>query len=221
MREWLLGAASAALVLLGGRLAQAQFFHPRPKPPPPTVANPQDSCTKMAAMPNAPMTYQACMQMIGGAATMQNAMDDPSAQRPGDQAMTCDQIKAEFIANGGLPMNQQDVAQAQAAGADFQAKNTQIQAEAHTLAVQEAVANTAAAATSMVPGVGTAAAAAANAHNTAVNQAFSAHATAVLSPAEQQMTSSTGVVMNDMATSLQKNPRQARLMSLAMQKNCH
>jgi hypothetical protein len=96
MRKLMLAAACAA-VALGGTNAQAQFGH-HPKP-----ANPQGGaqtvdCARLAAMPNAPMSYDTCQKMMSSAAAMQGAMNDPAGQRPGDEAMTCDQVKAEIMA---------------------------------------------------------------------------------------------------------------------------
>jgi hypothetical protein len=120
-----------------------------------------------------------------------------------------------------MTMNQSHVTEAQAATASYQSKTAKLQSEATALAAQEAATNLAASAVSMVPGVGNVAAAAAGAKTAAEQKAFNAHALAEMTPATQRLTSSTGAVVGDMAANLQSDPRKARLVSLAGQKNCH
>ena len=158
---------------------------------------------------------------MNSAASMQNSMNDPAGQRPGDEAMSCDQIKAEFLASGGIAMNKSHVAEGQAAASNYQSKSATVQSEYAALVAQESASNLAASAAGFVPGVGQAAQAAADAKNTAEQKAFNAHAQAEMTPATQRLASSTGTVVSDVATNLQNDPRKARLISLATQKNCH
>jgi hypothetical protein len=197
--------------------AHAQF--PMHRKPPPSNGQ-QIDCAAIATMPNAPMSFEACQQMMGAAASMQNSMNDPAGMRPGDDDMTCDQIRAELMTQQGITPNREHVREAQVAAKDFQAKSAQIQAEGAALAAQQAAVATGASALSLVPGVGDVAARAVMASQAAQQQAFGAHATAVLNPAENRVMNTTGSVVSDMAQSLQNNPRFARLGSLAMKKNC-
>jgi hypothetical protein len=219
MRKLMLTAACAAFAL-GGTGAHAQFGH-HPKPAGPPGAPQTVDCAQIAAMPNAPMSYETCQKMMNSAASMQGAMNDPAGQRPGDEAMSCDQIKAEFMASGGINMNRSHVAEGQAAASDYQQKSAKVQSEYAALVAQESATNMAASAAGMVPGVGRAAQAAADAKNTAEQNAFKAHAQAEMTPAAQRLTSSAGTEVSDVAASLQNDPRKARLISLATQKNCH
>jgi hypothetical protein len=219
MRKTVLAAASAALSLVAGLDANAQLFR-RSGPAAPPTAAPSVDCAQLAKMPNAPMSFEACRQMMNSAASMESAMKDPAGQRPGDEAMACDQIKAEIMASGGVEMNREHLARAQSAGADYQAKSAKVQREGKALAAEQAATNLAVGAASFVPGVGNVVATAAAAKNMAETQAFSAHAQATLTPAQRALTGSTAVVVGDLAANMQDNPRQARLMSLAMQKNC-
>jgi hypothetical protein len=172
-------------------------------------------------MPNAPMSVQACQQMMGAAGAIQGSVNDPSAARPGDEAMSCDQIKAEFLANGGMPLNRGHVAEAQAAGRDFQARTAKVQAEGNALAAEQSAANIAVAPAANLPVVGKAAQAAVDAKNAAEQKAFNEHAQKELAPAYQRFGSATGQVLGDVAGDLQSNPRQGRLVYLAQQKKCH
>jgi hypothetical protein len=220
MRKLMLTAASAATIAFGGTSAQAQFGH-HPKPASPQGGPQTVDCAQIASMPNAPMSYETCQKMMNSAASMQGAMNDPAGQRPGDGAMTCDQIKAEFMASGGVPLNRAHVTEAQAAASDYQGKSAKVQSEYSALVAQESATNMAASAAGLVPGVGQATTAAANAKNTAEQKAFSAHAQSELTPATQRLSSSTGTVVSDVAANLQNDPRKARLISLAGKKNCH
>jgi hypothetical protein len=220
MRRFVLFAAAAAFVLTAGPSANAQLFGPR-RPPQPQQ-QPTDmaaTCAQLKAMPNAPMTYDQCMQMAASQQAMQAAQNNPAGERPGDDAMTCDQIKAEFVANGGLNVDKTQTAQAQTAGQNFIAANNQIQADARAAQARETATAAATAAAGMTP-VGGAAAAAAQAQAAADQTALNAEARQKLDPAEQQVMAANTNVTTNIAAQMQANPRQARLMYLAQQKNC-
>jgi hypothetical protein len=206
MRNTTLLAVVAALAMAGSPGARAQ-----PQQQAPSASEMAATCAQMRGMPNPPMTYDACMQMATSMGAMQAAQTDPRGIRPGDDAMSCDQLKAEFIANGGLNMNQQDAAAAQRAGQNLQATTAQATAEAEAEQAR-GTATTAAAA---------AAAGAAEAANATSQAAQGAKTTAQITGAEQQASAANAQVMGDMATQMQSNPRQARLIYLAQQKNCH
>ena len=53
-------------------------------------------CAKLAGMPNAPMSLEACEKLQGTQQAYNRAASDPSAQRPGDDQMSCAQITAEL-----------------------------------------------------------------------------------------------------------------------------
>ena len=53
-------------------------------------------CAKLAGMPNAPMTLEACEKLQGAQQAYNQSASDPSAQRPGDEQMSCAQITAEL-----------------------------------------------------------------------------------------------------------------------------
>ena len=158
MRKLVLLAAAAVLIGALPPAAGAQLIPLGPRPRPPvSIGDPAATCAPLRTMPNAPMTYESCVQMATAAQSMQNAMNDPAAARPGDAAMSCDQIKAEFAANGGLNIDKQTLANAQAANRTLQPK---------------------------------------------------------------QMGTADAAVTSNVAAQMQSNPRQARLMALAQQKNC-
>ena len=222
MRRFVVFAAAAALALGAGPQASAQLFGPR-RPPQQQQQQPTDmaaTCAQLKSMPNAPMSYDQCMQMAASQQAMQAAQTDPSGIRPGDEAMTCDQIKAEFVANGGLKVDKTQVAQAQTASQNFIAANNQVQADARAMQARETATDAAAAAAGMTP-FGGAAAAAAQAQSVADQNALNAEAKQKLDPAQQQLMAANTNMTSNIASQMQANPRQARLMALAEQKNCH
>jgi hypothetical protein len=147
-------------------------------------------------------------------------MNDPAGMRPGDEAMTCDQIKGELLASGGVPMNPAHVAQAQSAATELKTRQAQVQKEGRALAAQESATNASASSLGAVPYAGKAAQAAADAKNTAEQNAFNAQAQRRLAPSERALSGSTAAMTSDMAANLQNDPRKARLISLAGKKDC-
>src|SRR5579871_469754 len=218
MRAPLLSAVAAAVITLcAAGPAGAQGPRGRAVE---NTGTPADTCAQLRSLPNPPMSYEQCLQMMQAQQQMQAATTDSSAARPGDEAMTCEQIKAEFVANGGLNVNKQEITNGQAAAQDFQAKNAEIQAEAKAMAAKETVTDAAAAAAAYTP-LGGAAAAAAQAQSVADQTALNARAKQELLPAQQRLTSAAVAETSDIAAQIQANPRQARLIGLAERKNCH
>ncbi|MDP3660362.1 hypothetical protein [Phenylobacterium sp.] len=217
MRRFLLMAGSIVGVLAAATPTQSQMFG-RPKP---VAADPSSiDCAALARMPNAPMTQAACEQMMGQAKSMQSAMDDPAGQRPGDAAMTCDQVKAELSTQQNVGVSHEHVAEGQAASADYLSTEKRVKAEGAALSAGQTAVNTGAAALSLVPGVGAAASTAAAASTMAATNAFGQRANAELTPARQRLTSSAAASMGDVARSMQDNPRFATLARLAQEKDC-
>lgn len=65
-------------------------------------------CDQLAAIPNAPMTLDACRKMLG------IAVDDPAAHRPGDEAMSCAQIFAELESRNPAGVSPEEAARHEA-----------------------------------------------------------------------------------------------------------
>lgn len=78
------------------------------------IAQARALCDSLATMPNAPMSVEACRAMTGMAAQWGAAEADPSAKRPGDDAMTCDAIFAELQAEAGAGIGDANGARAEA-----------------------------------------------------------------------------------------------------------
>ena len=216
--------ACAGLALAITPAADAQMFGHHPTPPQQGDAGGPHTmnCDQIAAMPNAGMDRATCEQMNQAATAYRTGANDPAAARPGDEAMTCDDIKAELMQQTYTPPPAEHVASAQAAGRDYMAKSGELQAEANAMAMSSAAENTAASVAAMVnPIAGRAAEAAAAAHQEAEQKALNAKAKAELQPRYHTLMSSTGTLVGDMTPQLQSNPRLARLISLAQEKHCH
>jgi len=65
-------------------------------------------CDQLAAMPSAPMTAEACRKLMG------IAVDDPASHRPGDEAMSCEQIFAELETRNPAGVSPEEAARQEA-----------------------------------------------------------------------------------------------------------
>jgi len=213
--------ASASLLALAAPAA-AQFHH-RPNGGE-AAASPDPSqmdCGRMASMPNAPMSAESCEAMKAQMTGLQTNMNSGAGAKPGDEDMSCDQIRAELAAQKDFTgVSAQHRAEGTAAATEFQSKERQVRREATALQAEEAATTAAASAAGMLPG-GAAAGMAVAAANQARNEAFGRHAQAELRPSEERMFNSTTNEMGDLNSAMAANPRLGRLFQLAQQKNCH
>jgi hypothetical protein len=198
--------------------AQAQFGHR--KPPPPSSAQRID-CQAIAANPMAGMDLATCEKMKEAADAYNSGRNDPSGARPGDEAMTCDDIKAEFMRQPIARPDRRHVAEAQAAASDFQGKMAVEQAKVAAATVELSAETTAASAAGMAnPVAGRAADQAVEAHRRATEAALNADAKVNVLPAARRMNSGAGELIGDMSAQLQNNPRLAHLVSMIQEKRC-
>jgi hypothetical protein len=211
--------AAILAAVLAAPTAQAQMFGHRK--PPTQSGGQQIDCKAIAANPNAGMDEATCEQMLQAQQTYTAAQHDPAASRPGDEDMTCDQIKAEFMAQPMQAPSHEHVAVAQGATSDFMAKQSQFQAQATAEMAGVSAEQAAASAAGLVnPIAGRAAEAAATAHQEAVQAQLNAQAQAELTPRYRRMMSANGNMIGDMTSQMQDNPRIGRLVSLAEEKHC-
>jgi hypothetical protein len=183
-------------------------------------------CAKLASMPNAPMSLEACENLQGTQQAYNQAASDPSAQRPGDEQMSCVQITAEL-------KQQQYTAQDKTKVAELDATTKEqekiIHKEEAILAKRQAEAQAAVAA----------ATAADTATELATGGLVSGHALRAVEktldaqdkvekerviredlPTTKKMIGQTAGLGADFGQQLQSNPRLARLMQLADSKHC-
>jgi hypothetical protein len=183
-------------------------------------------CAKLASMPNAPMSLEACEKLQGAQQAYNQSASDPSAQRPGDEQMSCTQITAELKQQQYTAQDKTKVAELDATTREEQKI---IKKEEAILAKRQAEAQTAIAA----------ATAADTATELATGGLVSGHALRAVEktldaqdkaekerviredlPAYKKMNSATADLGADFGQQLQANPRLGRLMQLADAKHC-
>jgi hypothetical protein len=211
---------SIAIVAFAGT-AQAQLFGaPQPRNPNAIPDNLDPAmCDQMAAIPNAPMTPEACRSMIGMAQGMKTSGSDPSAMRAGDESMSCDQINAEMRSVATPMVSAETGAQARVAADAQMALMQKQQAETQGFVAGQMAMGVGAAALGMVPGGGFAAMAAQQAMM-AQQQAFAQKQAADAAPVRAQTSQALTATTTEMTQGMRENPRFARLMNMSVEKNC-
>ncbi|MFD0737741.1 hypothetical protein ACFQZQ_00345 [Lysobacter koreensis] len=167
-------------------------------------------CAAMAAMPGAPMTREACeaqkSSMLGLSQTMQAS---GAGARPGDDAMTCDQIVAEMQTMQVAGVSADNAAEAQAAGRQLKATQERAQAAGAAMMARQTL-ETAAAAVgpNAVQGV-------VSARQTAEQIAAGQRNKAAMQDATSRTTLAVAAATGDVAAAMQANPRWGRLIALS------
>jgi hypothetical protein len=172
-------------------------------------------CKMLAAMPNPPMSVESCGQMMKTQTALRGAMNMPGGERPGDDTLTCAQIIEEMKTTGATGVSQANAAEGKAAAEDMKAAMQRAQAEAAALAATQTARTAASAA---IPGN---AAGGANATmNMAEQKALQDRVNAQVNPARDRVMQANANAMADLARSMRENPRFARLVKLAGERNC-
>jgi hypothetical protein len=183
-------------------------------------------CAKLASVPNAPMSVDACEKLQGTQQAYHQAASDPSAQRPGDEQMSCTQITAELKQQ---QYTVQDKTKVAGLGATVTEQQQIIHKEEAILAKRQAEAQTAVAAataadtaTEVATG-GLVRGRALDAVEKTLDAKDKVEKERVMRedlPTTQKMISQTADLGADFGQQLQANPRLARLMQLADSKRC-
>jgi hypothetical protein len=218
--RWLIAAGVAGA--LGLAPAQAQVFGGHQAARGGASSGPQQvNCDMVAANPDAGMDKASCEAMNQAAASYYNSQHDPAASRPGDESMSCDDIKAEFMRQPVTAPSHEHVAAAQAAttamSAEIAKEEAKVAAQTAALSAQSLAASALSAAN---PIAGRAADQAVDAEQRSMQAADNAQARAEALPIERKVNSSTAAVVGDMTSQLDANPRIGRLVALASEKHC-
>jgi hypothetical protein len=210
----------AVVIFVGA--AQAQLFGGG-QPSRGSNAIPDDldpaMCDQIAAMPNAPMSAEACRSMIGMAKGMKTSAADPSAMRAGDENLSCDQINTEMRSVATPMVSAETAAQARVAGDAELALRERQQAEQKAFMAGQVAQGVGVGALGALPGGGYAAMAGQQAMM-ARQQAFAQKQAQDAAPVRAQTSQSITATTTEMTRGMQENPRFARLMSLSIEKNC-
>jgi hypothetical protein len=198
------------------------------KPPSATASGTggMPDCAQIASMPNAPISLEACQKMASAQQAYVQAAADPSASRPGDEQMSCDQIKSEMRLQQYTAPDKATVATTTAAANKEQGLLSKHMAEANAVMAQEQAKVDAAAAADRATELATAglvhtntasaAAVAAQARVKVVGERQAAERR----PTEQKLIGGVADLGMDAAQQLSSNPRLARLMQLAQSRGC-
>ena len=177
-------------------------------------------CAQIASMPNAPISFEACQKMAGAQQAYDRALADPSASRPGDEQMSCEQILAELRQQRISAPDKAKAAEATAAATQEQAllkkhiaENTAIMAE------EQAKVDAAAAVDRATGGIVNTAGAAAEAAQARARVVGKRQAEE-RRPTEQKLLGGVADLGVDAAQQLSSNPRLGRLMQLAQSHGC-
>ena len=213
---------SVAIVAFAGA-AQAQLFGGARPQPPSSNAIPDNldpaMCDQIASIPNAPMSAEACRSMIGMAQGMKTSGSDPSAMRPGDETMSCDQINTEMRSVATPMVSAETAARARAAGDAELALRQKQDAESKAFVAGQVAQGVGVGALGTLPGGGYAAMAGQQAMM-AQQQAFAQKQAQEAAPVRAQTSQSITATTSEMTRGMQENPRFARLMNLSIAKNC-
>jgi hypothetical protein len=217
-------AIAALAILVSVSIAHAQLFgggrrNVAPADVPQADALDPAMCDQLASIPNAPMSAEACRSMMMMQQSMKAASTDPRAVRPGDEAMSCEQIIAELKATSGPMISQETAAQSKAAGEASVALMEKQNAEAKAFIAGQVAMGVGTGALSMLPGGGYAAQAAQMAMM-AQQKAFADKQAAEAAPVRAQTSQALTRTGSELGQAMQSNPRMARLMQLTMDKNC-
>lgn len=171
-------------------------------------------CRQLAAMPNPPMTVEVCEAQKVAFGNLGAAAATRGGERPGDTSMSCAQITAELQSSNFSGVSASTAAEGAAAGQELHDALASAQARAVGLAGSQ-TAETAAASVgpNALQGVVVA-------KHEAEQAALRRSAVAEVRPAQARTASANAASAQELATSLQDNPRVATLIQLAAARNC-
>jgi hypothetical protein len=183
-------------------------------------------CAKLASIPNAPMSAEACEQLKGAQQSYSQAASDPSASRSGDEQMSCAQITAELKQQQYVVQDQTKVAAASVTVKQEQAINKKEYANMLKMQAENQAAVTAATAVDTASELATGGLVRPHALEVAergIQARSKANNERVMRedlPVTQKMLGQTADLGADFAKQLGSNPRLARLIQLADAKHC-
>jgi len=96
-------------------------------------------CRQLAAMPHAPISVETCEAQKAAFGRLGAAMDTSGGERPGDAAMSCEQIIAELQSSDFSGVSAETAAESAAAGEELRDAFASNQARAVSLAARQGV----------------------------------------------------------------------------------
>ncbi|MBS0380007.1 MAG: hypothetical protein JSS29_16120 [Proteobacteria bacterium] len=183
-------------------------------------------CARLASMPGSVFTQDTCEKMKASQQTYAAAAADPRAQRPGDEAMSCQQIFAEMKQQPLQPVTAEQRQKAAATGQALQEATGRAVKAAHQEAVEDQAVVAAASSADNATELATAGMVRGHALQTAEkgiearHKAVNEEVTRENTPAAQQQMAFLGDTAAQGMSEFNSNPRLARLMQLAQTRGC-
>jgi hypothetical protein len=211
------GASIFALVFAASFWAHPQADNPSKDRKRANAAQPANmNCEQMSAASHGSISVDACQQMTSVQQAMTAALADPSASRPGDDKMTCEQIAAEMKQQTITPPDTAKVAEARNAVDDQQKAVAKTQKEGEAMVIKETAEASLASKIALTNAMGAAEAKKIEAEQ----KEFNERAAKELTPKFERTFNAFGNLTADMAKQLTANPRFAKLFQLANDKRC-
>jgi hypothetical protein len=174
------------------------------------------TCEQMSAASHGSVSVEACKQMMAAQQAYTSAASDPSASRPGDDKMTCEQIAAEMKQQPFTAPDQAKVTEAQTAAGDLQKQIDKDKAEGTALVAKETAEESLVSRVVPVNAVAAAEAKRIQAEQDTLNQKIAKET----QPKFERTFNALGGLTEDVTKQIAANPRLARLYQLSTQKHC-
>jgi hypothetical protein len=174
------------------------------------------TCEQMSAASHGSVSVEACKQMMAAQQTFAAAASDPSASRPGDDKMTCEQIAAEMKQQPFTPPDQAKVTEAQTSLDDLQKQIDKDKAEGTALVIKETAEESLASKLLPVNAVAAAETKRIRAEQDTLNQKLAKET----QPKVERSFNALGGLTEDVTKQIAANPRLAVLYQLATKKRC-
>jgi hypothetical protein len=174
------------------------------------------TCEQMSAASHGSVSVEACKRMMAAQQAYTSAASDPSASRPGDDKMTCEQIAAEMKQQPFTAPDQAKVTEAQTAAGDLQKQIDKDKAEGTALVAKETAEESLVSRVVPVNAVAAAEAKRIQAEQDTLNQKIAKET----QPKFERTFNALGGLTEDVTKQIAANPRLARLYQLSTQKHC-
>jgi len=203
-----IAAFVASILIASSSYAQS----PKKKAPAPAPMN----CEQMSAASGGTVTVAACQQMTGAQQALTTAAADPSASRPGDDKLTCDQIATEMKQQPITAPDQNTVAETQDSLNDLQKQIDKDKKIGEALVIKETAELSIVNKLPLPNAVQAAEAKRIEAEQKAVNERIKRET----APKVERTFTAFGDLTADITKQLTANPRFAKLYQLASEKRC-
>ena len=174
------------------------------------------TCEQMSAASHGSVSVEACKQMMAAQQAFTAASSDPSASRPDDNKMTCEQIAAEMKQQPLTAPDHAKVTEAQTSLDDLQQQIDKDKKEGTALVIKETAEESLVSRLVPVNAVAAAETKRIQAEQDALNQKLAKET----QPKVERSFNALGDLTGEVTKQIGANPRLARLYQLSTQKRC-